>query len=654
MQTGTAANGMRLGDYLELLRRQWLIVLLCLALGIGLAVAYIQLAPREYRSTASVLVTATDPSGSTTAGRNTVINLDTEAQLVTSTETVAAAAKTLGVSTDDTRALADSVGVSVPPNTEILDITFTGDTAAEAQNGAQAFADAYLAQRDATAQATIEAAAKALQDRIDAVNTQVAAALREGAKLPENSPELQRNDDQVASLQNQLTDLGGQLNLVRSETVSAGRIVTQPRLPTSPSSPDPLIALGAGILLGLVGGVGLAARRHRRDDVIRTPEDLFQRTRVPVATVLSERLHDGDVAVLQPLTADGRGYARLRNLVTTGLEETSRRVVLVAGVRRGGGPVAANLAASLARSGEEVVLVCADVFGYTAAALLGDKPSDGLAEVLDQPNSVDGALTRFEGIPSLRILGPGRDIDRADALLQTRSSRKLVDRLLDSASYVVIEAPATTDSPDAQTLANVAELAVLVIESGPTTAREVLDACAQLESVGTPVLGGVIAKFGRDSDPDQRRSAAPVVVDEAPGEPDTAATADAPETPVAEADVQNAPEAAPVDDEGVVADQPAVETTVATEAEAATEATQDGATDDGTEDDGTGTPKPAADSPQGAGTVPLRAVPPGTPPGNGATRLPHANGTNGTNGTTTPPVTRTQIIPPGSRGPAPR
>ena len=498
MHGGTAADGMRLGDYLELLRRQWLPILICLVLGLVLALAYLQFAPREYRSQTSVLVTETTPGGGTE--RVATINLDTEAQLVTATQTVGAAAEALGVPADEAGQLTVRVGVSVPPNTEILDIAFTGSTAAEAQRGSLAFAEAYLAQRANTAQEALDAEYDALQARIDAVNTQLAEVLETAGGQAAGSPERARSDETAAGLYSQLATLSSNQNRVRSETVTPGKIVTQPQLPDSPSSPDPLIALAAGVLLGLVVGAGLAARRHRADDVIRTPEDLLARTRVPVAAVLSERLRDGEGSVLQPLSADGRVYARLRNLVTTGLEESSRRVVLVAGVRRGGGPVAANLAASLARSGEEVVLVCADVYGSTAAALLGNAPAAGLAEVLDTDQPLDGVLRRFPGVPTLRIIGPGRDIDRADAQLQTRSPRKLVDRLLNMSTYVVIEAPPTTDSPDAQTLANVAELAVLVVDRGHTAAREVLDACAQMESVGTAVLGAVMAGYVKDSD----------------------------------------------------------------------------------------------------------------------------------------------------------
>ena len=90
MQNGSGANAARLGDYFVLLRRQWLIILICLLLGIGAALAYLAWAPKEYRSTTSVLVTQMETDSS--SERSATINLDTEAQLVTSTETVARAA----------------------------------------------------------------------------------------------------------------------------------------------------------------------------------------------------------------------------------------------------------------------------------------------------------------------------------------------------------------------------------------------------------------------------------------------------------------------------------------------------------------------------------------------------------------------------------
>jgi Mrp family chromosome partitioning ATPase/capsular polysaccharide biosynthesis protein len=499
MTSAGNANALRLGDYARMLRRHWLVVLLCLVLGLGGALAYLHWAPKKYQATTGVLVTATPDGSANAAPRASDINLDTEAQLVTATDTLGAAASALHLSPAAASTLANSVAVSVPPNTQILDITYTASTPDAAHAGSLAFAQAYLDQRAKTATATLAAADKALQARIDAATAQLQSVLKASATLPANSPARFRNDAQASALNNQLAALGSEQTGVRSTDVLPGRIVSAPAVPTSPSSPKSLLTLLAGVVLGLLAGAGLAMLRHRADDVIRTAEDLFRRTRVPVATVLSGRLHAGQVSLLPPLSSDGRGYARLRNLVTTGLMQAGRPVVVVAGVRHGGGPVAANLAVSLARAGEEVFLVCADVFGGTTTALLGSAPRAGLGEVLAGEIDATTAAVTVPGIPNLRVLGAGRDPDRADALLQTRGPRKLIEELLATASYVVIEAPATADSPDAQTLANVAELAVIVVELGQTGAGEVLDACAQFESMGTPVLGAVVARYGKDA-----------------------------------------------------------------------------------------------------------------------------------------------------------
>jgi Mrp family chromosome partitioning ATPase len=497
MSSGEAGNVMGSPDYKGLLRRQWLPVLLCLALGIGAAVAYLAWAPREYRAETSVLVTATSTATNTPA-RNAPINLETEAQLVTSTETVAAAAELLEAPAGDVDSLASQVDVSVPPSSEILAIAFTGDSPEAAQQGSRAFAQAYLDQREQTARAALDAEDEAIQGRIDVVSESLEELLDDARDAAAGSAARSRLDAQITALNTQLAGLGSQQNQIRSTSVTPGSIVTEPMRPSSPSSPDPLIALAAGALLGLLVGLGIALLRHRSDDVVRSSDDLQRRTGLPAAAVLSTRLKPTRVSIVQPLSADGRAYARLRNLVTARLEDGDRKVVLVAGVRRGGGPVAANLAASLARAGEDVFLVCADVFGHTATSLLGEPSAAGLAEVLAGEMTVDAAARRLDDVPNLRILAPGRDPDRADALLQTRGPRALVDRLLETATYVVIEAPSTTDSPDAQTLANVADVAVLVVETDSTSGREVLDACAQLESMRTPVLGGMLARYGRE------------------------------------------------------------------------------------------------------------------------------------------------------------
>lgn len=518
MRNGSSGDTLYLGDYLALLRRRWMAVCLCLLLGLGTALAYLQWAPKQYRATTSILITAVD-DGTQSAATKNAINLDTEAQLVTSTGTVAGAAQRLRVPSSAEAELVAGVSVSAPANTHILQISYAAATPGDAQRRSLAFAQAYLDQRRQLAADTLQAEENALQTSIDAVNAERQEAIKAEAPLAAGSPAQVQLADRIATLNTQLTKLAGQQNQIRATIVSPGQISVEPSAPSSPSSPNRLVTLTAGLLLGLLAGVGLAMLRQRLDDLIRRPEDLFRRTDVPVTAVLAGRLGGGRVAIEPPATPDGRGYARLRNLVTAGLLPGERPVVVVAGIRHGGGTVAANLAASLARAGEDVFLVCADPDGRTAAGLLGDGPHAGLAEILLGEVGLADAARPVAGLPRLRVLAPGRAADRMAGLQESNGLLELVTELASDA-YVVIDAPATSESPDAQRLANTAQLAVVVVEVGQARAREVLDACTQFETVGTPVLGAVIAHYGRDEHPGTHIDAARQTGGSTPGSGD--------------------------------------------------------------------------------------------------------------------------------------
>ena len=69
MSSQNTVSTLRLGDYLQVIRRQWLVIAIGLVLGLGLALAYLHVAPREYRSTTAVLVTP-NPARTSTAGIN--------------------------------------------------------------------------------------------------------------------------------------------------------------------------------------------------------------------------------------------------------------------------------------------------------------------------------------------------------------------------------------------------------------------------------------------------------------------------------------------------------------------------------------------------------------------------------------------------------
>jgi Mrp family chromosome partitioning ATPase/capsular polysaccharide biosynthesis protein len=484
----------RLSDHVRLLRRHWVIVALGLLLGLGLALAYVSTAEREYVSRASVLVTPIDVDVQDSPGQQAAskVNLDTEAQLVTSHETAAAAAAEMGLPEGEAAALAEDVVVTVPPNSEVLDISFTAGTAETAQRGAAALAQAYLDARQASARAALTAEVQSLQARIDTLDQQLEDLTRVGDGLADGSPELSLNLDQVARITNQLTTLTSLRGQAESAPLSPGRVITTAALPSAPRSPDPFLVLPAGAALGLLVGIGVAALRHRWDGRLRDADDLARRTSVRVAATLPVPLH-GDGSDLALKGPNALAVARLENLVSAALEGRARHVVLVAGVREGGREVAANLATALARSGESVCLLDAGAPGPATSSV-------------PEPEAVPagtGTVVRrtpdeLSSVPlNVRLVTLGRNPADPAGAVQRRRITELLDRLSTTSSYVVVHAPPTTESADAQSLAMAADLVVLVVEAGRTRAHEVSEAVAEMEAVRKPVLGAVMVAFGR-------------------------------------------------------------------------------------------------------------------------------------------------------------
>ena len=171
---------------------------------------------------------------------------------------------------------------------------------------------------------------------------------------------------------------------------------------------------------------------------------------------------------------------------------------MVTGASRGSAAtlVAANLAAALARTGSDVVLIGAHlpdsvVDAAPLARMLGVAAVPGLSDLLAGRVGLARALQRTPRIPSLRVITTGGAATAA-GLMQSQRLKDTLEALRRQGGYVVIEAPSTTTSADAQSLASLADAAILAVELRKSRRPALLDAAEQLQRVGTPLLGAVV------------------------------------------------------------------------------------------------------------------------------------------------------------------
>jgi uncharacterized protein involved in exopolysaccharide biosynthesis/Mrp family chromosome partitioning ATPase len=487
--------GVEAVDYTGVLRRRWAVVVAVAVLGLLGAVGYVVVAPKVYTATSVVFVktTGADVGNGITGNRTSgaLVNLDTEAQIVKS-GTVASMAGKMMHSSLTAYELAKQVTVTVPPNSQVLDIACDAPTGAGAATCANDFATAYLQNRSASAAAVLNQQLKTLQGKVGALEKAIAKLNTAISGLAKNSATRLNDQAVLATDRTQANSLNGEITALTglAANVDGGHVITTATAPGKPSSPSKTLVLPSGLAAGLVAGLVVAFVWDRRDKRLHGPADVERLLNLPVMLSLPGKAVSRQLSLASPRSATGKAFTELAHVVAATLGE-GNHVVLVAGTAPGPAAslVAANLAATLARTHPEAVLVCADMRHSVAPELFRLGGSRGLAEVVGGVASVREVVRGPEGLPGLWVIPPGADPALADYQLQYDTARMLTAQLRRDVRYVVIEAQAGDDGADTFALAEFADTALLTIEVERVHQDEARSCVRRLQRMRVPLLG---------------------------------------------------------------------------------------------------------------------------------------------------------------------
>jgi capsular polysaccharide biosynthesis protein len=490
------ADSLELADYLRVLRRRWWIIVGLTCLGIALSAAYVIVAPKVYSATAAVEVTGPANQGAqqTAGAAKTAVNMDNETQLVQSAGVATIAAKKLDSPLTPTE-LSKQITVTVPANSQLLQITCSASSAAGSAACANAFAAAFLQNSASLALGQIKSQLAVLNSQATSLLSQITKLNTKISNLPPNDPTragdaalASEDTAKLHSYANQIASLEGQ-----EGTSAESYVATSATPPNSPSSPKKALILPSGAVAGLVLGLMLAFVADRRDKRIRSASDVERLLDLPVLLSLPQRKVRPPLALVSPRSRTGQAISEVAQVVSTSLGD-GNHVVLVAGTSSGPSTsmIAVNLASALARMHVDAILVCGDMRGTVAPQLLGLGEGRGLAELLIGTATVSEVARRPADLPRLRVITPG--VDSAVTLydLQHDVLKHLAGELRAAAHYVIIEARSSGEFADTFALAQFADAALIVVDV-PRTIKSDAVACVQrLDRLRTPALGALV------------------------------------------------------------------------------------------------------------------------------------------------------------------
>ncbi|MFI5099240.1 MAG: hypothetical protein ACHQE5_01800 [Actinomycetes bacterium] len=474
------------------IRRFWWLVLLGGLLGLVAGSAAVTLIQKQYTSTTTVKVLAPPDQTSVTGARtNSSVNMDNELQVITSDKVADAAKALLRVDTE-TDVLERQLTATVPANTSVIDVSFSASTPEKAIAGSHAFALAYLNYRTDQAKSQIAVLSEVLGTQLKGLNASVAKYAGQVAATAPSSTQHQFALTELDILKTSVADVTGRLTPLSIMDPTAGEIIQEASIPTTPSKPIPGLYVGTGMFAGLLLGLALAVLAARMDKRVRRPEDVEQRAGRPVIASIPKPPRGKVVGgVLTARTGSGE-FDRLRlRLDSATPDRASSVVVTAAQAGHGTAFVAGNLGLSMARSGAEVVLLSANP-DSAVATMFGLAEGPGLSSALLEERPLEELAQAVPGRPRLRVVVPGRDLADVFDRVPLQKVAALVDQLVKDGHRVIIEAPEVQQGTDAQELARWAGSALVVVELGTSKLPLVRHAFEELEQSGALVLGAVV------------------------------------------------------------------------------------------------------------------------------------------------------------------
>ncbi|TFB95881.1 polysaccharide biosynthesis tyrosine autokinase [Cryobacterium sp. HLT2-28] len=431
---------MELRDYIRILRKSWVMILLLALVAVGAASTFSILQTPKFSATSKVFVST--QSGGTTSdlvqgSSFTIQRVKTYSDLVNTPIVLlpVIGSLNLGITADD---LVKKITASAPLDTSIIEITVIDTDPVRAAE---------------IANATSQSLTAVVQD----IETPVG------------------------------TDAVSPVKLTRAQEASVPSVPVSPNVPLN-------IALGA--LVGLALGVGLAVLRETLDTRIRNERDVESVTDAAIlgGIVFDPKAQDRPLIVhVDPRSPRAESFRTLRtNLQFLDVGRTDRSFVITSSIEsEGKSTTGANLAIALADSGATVLLVDADLRRPKIAEYMGIDGTVGLTDLLVGRAELKDIVQPW-GKGKLYVLPAGMVPPNPSELLGSARMSHFIGEFNKTFDVVIFDAPPLLPVTDAAILAKNVGGAIIVVAAGRTQKGQLKGALSALDTVGATVSGLVL------------------------------------------------------------------------------------------------------------------------------------------------------------------
>jgi len=325
---------------------------------------------------------------------------------------------------------------------------------------------------------------------------------------------------------------------MQSQTQHNIRIIDQAETPKKPIKPNIKLNILLSIIIGALGGIGLAFFIDYLDDKIKSIDDIEHYIKLPLLGLIplhssSTRSHHQneksneskkekkkswynnilkETGIKTPLEAiaqkDGFSYL-ITNLNPKGTIAEAFRVIrtsillspssnkakciLITSTQAKEGKtfISTNLAISLAQLNKKVVLVDGDLRNPMIHKIFKTNNSSGLASYLTQQSKPNEIFTKAP-INNLTLITAGPRAHRPAELLSLQTFKELIDKLKQEHDFIIIDSAPIMPIADTAIIAPHSDMILLVLLNEGTPRKLALHAIQRLNAINCPIFGCIL------------------------------------------------------------------------------------------------------------------------------------------------------------------
>ena len=489
---------MELRTYLAIIwRRKWIIAV-TVVLATAIATVATFLTTPTYVSSTTVRV-ATVGSGAAGLGRTdinyTQLLMSTYAAILTTGNVRADIQEQLGLNEWP------QISAELIPNTELMKIkaeAADGETARDIANVAAAI---LIDRSRELYSGGGQSAREILAGQISQIDEELRTARGDYEALLAESPD----DIAAITAAGQSIELKEQTRAMLLEQYDSARIneallansvsIVEPaNTPRNAARPRHSVNIALGMLVGLIGGVGLAFLFDNLDTTLYTTQQIEDVTRMSAVGKIPSANRDLEIIRFENgYQPELEAFRRLRTNILTPDSGAAPQVLMTTSAEKGEGKstITANLAVSIAQAGRRVVVVDCDMRQPTLHKIFEQPNKRGLTDILVGNTTLEETI-QDSTYSRVQVITSGSLPPNPTELLGSQQMQELIAQLRREYDVVLLDTPALLSVTDAAVLVPLVDGVVLIVARTRSRREAVRAVRRQLDNVNAHPVGVVV------------------------------------------------------------------------------------------------------------------------------------------------------------------